>query len=47
MIWKTLLIAENTFRRRDAPTLLEDVASGTIYINGLRAVNHREKKVAA
>jgi hypothetical protein len=44
---QTLLIAEKTFRRLDAPELLADVASGTICINGLRAMNHREKKVAA
>src|SRR5499427_8937416 len=28
VIWKTLLIAEKTFRRLDAPELLADVASG-------------------
>ena len=35
MIWKTLLIAE-TFRRLNAPELLADVASGVVYVNGLR-----------
>ena len=28
VIWKTLLIAEKTFRRLDAPELLADVTSG-------------------
>src|SRR5438034_9156706 len=30
VIWKTLLIAEKTFRRLDAPELLADVASGAM-----------------
>jgi len=36
VIWKTLLIAERTFRRLDAPELLADVASGVVYVNGVR-----------
>lgn len=47
VIWKTLLIAEKAFRRLDAPGLLADVASGVVYISGVRAVNRGEKKVAA
>src|SRR5262249_26006351 len=47
VIWKTLLIAEKTFRRLNAPQLLADVASGVVYVNGVRAVNHGEKKAAA
>jgi transposase-like protein len=47
VIWKTLLIAEKTFRRLDAPKLLADVANGVGYVNGVRAVNRGEKKVAA
>src|SRR5438445_9782013 len=47
VIWKTLLIAEKTFRRRDAPDLLADVASGAMYVNGVRAVNRRTEGVAA
>jgi len=35
-----------TFRRLDAPELLADVASGVIYINGVRVVNRGDKKVA-
>jgi transposase-like protein len=47
VIWKTLLIAEKTFRRLDAPELLADVASGEVYVNGVRAVNRREITIAA
>lgn len=47
VIWKTLLVAEKTFRRLDAPELLADIASGVVYVNGVRAVNRGEKKVAA
>ncbi|MGH8630861.1 MAG: IS256 family transposase [Burkholderiales bacterium] len=47
MIWKTLLIAEKTFRRLNAPELLADVARGVVYVNGVRAVNRGEKKAAA
>ena len=47
VIWKTLLIAEKTFRRLDAPELLADVARGEIYVDGVRAVNRREKAIAA
>jgi putative transposase len=47
VIWKTLLIAEKTFRRLDAPELLADVASGVVYVNGVRAVNRRAEKVPA
>jgi putative transposase len=47
VIWKTLLIAEKTFRRLDAPELLADVASGVVYVNGVRAVNRRAEGIAA
>jgi transposase-like protein len=47
VIWKTLLVAEKTFRRLDAPELLADVASGVVYVDGVRAVNRREEKVPA
>jgi transposase-like protein len=36
VIWKTLLIAERTFRRLDAPELLAEVANGVVYGNGVR-----------
>jgi len=47
VVWKTLLIAETTFRRLDAPEWLADVASGVVYINGIRVVNRGDKKGAA
>jgi putative transposase len=50
VIWKTLLIAERTFRRLDAPELLAEVAEGVVYINGERVKPSRstaEKKTAA
>ena len=47
VIWKTLLIAEKTFRRLDAPELLADVARVEVYVDGVRAVNRREMTVAA
>jgi putative transposase len=47
VIWKTLLVAEHTFRRLDAPELLPDVAHGVEYVNGVRAVNRRDEKAAA
>jgi transposase-like protein len=47
VIWKTLLVAENTFRRLDAPELLADVASGVVYVNGVRVMNQRDAKTAA
>jgi putative transposase len=46
VIWKTLLIAEKTFRRLDAPELLADVASEVTYVNGVRAVNRRTEAAA-
>jgi hypothetical protein len=36
VIWKTLLIAERTFRRLDAPELLAEVAEGVTYVSGER-----------
>jgi transposase-like protein len=47
VIWKTLLIAEKTFRRLDAPELLPEVANGVAYVNGIRAVNRRAESHAA
>jgi hypothetical protein len=47
VIWKTLLIAEKTFRRLDAPELLADVSHGVVYVNGVRAVNRRSEGAAA
>ena len=36
VIWKTLLIAEQTFRKLDAPELLPEVAEGVPYADGIR-----------
>ncbi len=36
VIWKTLLVAEQSFRRLDAPELLAEVAEGVVYVNGER-----------
>jgi hypothetical protein len=49
-IWKTLLIAERTFRRLDAPELLAEVAEGVTYTNGERVKPGQtttERKAAA
>ena len=50
VIWKTLLIAQRTFRRLDAPELLAEVAEGVTYVNGERVkprASMAEKKDAA
>ena len=36
VIWKTLLVAEQRFRRRDAPERLLEVAEGVVYVDGAR-----------
>jgi transposase-like protein len=36
VIWKTLLLAEKSFRRLNAPELLAEVAEGATYVDGLR-----------
>ncbi|MCA1628542.1 MAG: IS256 family transposase [Acidobacteria bacterium] len=46
LIWKLLLIAEQTFRRLNAPELLPAVAAGAVYENG-KAVKHVPEKAAA
>jgi len=46
VIWKTLLVAEQSFRRLDAPELLPEVAEGVAYINGERAARGNEKAAA-
>ena len=50
VIWKTLLVAEQTLRRLDAPELLAEVAEGVTYIDGERVKPSRatvEEKAAA
>jgi len=34
-------------QRTDAPELLADVATGAVYVNGVRAMNRRDEKAAA
>jgi transposase-like protein len=46
VIWKTLLVAEQSFRRLDAPELLPEVAEGVEYVNGARAKRGNEKVAA-
>ncbi len=36
LIWKTLMVAEISFRKLNAPPLVEKVAEGTIYKDGVR-----------
>jgi putative transposase len=43
VIWKTLLIAEKSFRKLNAPELLPEVADGATYVNGLRARTRKGK----
>jgi transposase-like protein len=42
VIWKTLLVAEKSFRKLNAPELLAEVADGAAYVNGVRS--KRDKK---
>lgn len=46
MIGKTLLVAEQGFRRLDALEFLPEVAEGAAYVNGERAKRRNEKAVA-
>jgi putative transposase len=46
VIWKTLLLAERTFRNLNAPELLPAVAKGATYING-KPVKSEEQPVPA
>jgi transposase-like protein len=36
VIWKTLMTAQKSFRKLNAPELLVDVANGAIYVDGVR-----------
>lgn len=50
VIWKTLLVAEQSFRRLDAPELLAEVAEGVVYVNGERVKrthNEADERAAA
>ena len=46
VIWKTLRVAEQSFRRLNAPELLPEVAEGVVYVNGARAKRSNEKAAA-
>jgi len=46
VIWKTLLVAEQSFRRLDAPELLPQVAEGVMYVDGVREKRGHEKAAA-
>ena len=47
VIWKTLLVAEQSFRRLNAPELLAEVAEGVRYVDGVRAKQRDNDKAAA
>jgi putative transposase len=46
VIWKTLLVAEQRFRRLDAPECLPEVAEGVVYVDGVREKRGNEKAAA-
>lgn len=46
LIWKTLMIAETTFRRLNAPAWLKDVYQGAVYDNGVRVPDTSLDKAA-
>jgi putative transposase len=46
VIWKTLGVAEQRFRRLNAPELLPDVAEGVVYVDGERVKRGNEKAAA-
>jgi transposase-like protein len=46
VIWKTLLVAEQSFRRLDAPECLPEVAEGVVYVDGMRKKRGNEKAAA-
>jgi transposase-like protein len=47
VIWKTLRVAEQSFRRLNAPELLPEVAEGAMYVDGERAKKRGSDKAAA
>jgi putative transposase len=46
VIWKTLLVAEQSFRRLDAPERLPEVAEGVVYVDGIREKRANAKAAA-
>jgi transposase-like protein len=47
LIWKVLQVAEQTFRRLNAPELLPGVAAGTVYVDGVKQNRIAQQEVAA
>lgn len=43
VIWKTLLVAEKSFRKLNAPELLAEVAEGAVYVNGVRSKKGKKR----
>jgi len=46
VIWKTRLVAEQRFRRLDAPECLPEVGEGVVFVDGVRE-KRGNAKVAA
>jgi putative transposase len=46
VIWKTLLVADQSFRRLNAPELLPEVAEGVAYLDGMRTKRGNKKAAA-
>jgi transposase-like protein len=46
LIWKVLQVAEQTFRRLNAPELLPAVYTGTPYVDGIRQHHVAQQEVA-
>lgn len=47
MIWKLLLVAQQTFRKVNAPELMASVAAGATYVNGKRSWTQASDEKAA
>ena len=47
VIWKTLLVAEQSFERLNAPELLADVADGIEFVDGKKLRKNNPRKVPA
>jgi transposase-like protein len=43
LIWKVLMVAQQRFRRLDAPELLADAYHGVTYVDGFRASDERKR----
>lgn len=42
LIWKTLMVGEKNFRKLNAPHLVEKVAEGWVYVNGVERATKRD-----